>query len=104
MTVLPSTKRAGRRDQVGDQHDGHRDGQRERDQVEDGGVRAGRRVHVRRLERVVPPEPETYRRDRASPKRIWSSPKMTSNRRALYRESQKIPTSSPNLASPISWG
>jgi hypothetical protein len=37
--------------------------------------------------------------DKASPKK--SSPKTTLNMRTLYRESQKIPISSPRLASPI---
>ena len=45
---------------------------------------------------------QTCGRDRASPKK--SSHKPTFNRRTLYRELQKIPMSSPKLASPIGWG
>ena len=44
----------------------------------------------------------TCDRDRASPKR--SSPKIVLNRRALYRESQKIPISSPKVVSPMKLG
>jgi hypothetical protein len=53
--------------------------------------------HVR-----VAPGKRPCGQDRASPKN--SSPKPTLNKRTLYSKSQKVPISSPRLASPIKLG
>ena len=73
-------------------------------------VRLGVGIRRKRCERVEVggeglcrvekrPVARTCGRDRASPKK--SSPKIALNRRTLYRKSQKIMISSPELASPI---